>query len=79
MIIGVVLLRRLQPTRPRPYKMWLYPLPGAAAFAGWLYMYLSAGWLFIALGLVTLLAGALVYLLWSWRTQQWPFGPALLP
>ena len=26
-IVGVMLLRRTQPERPRPYRMWLYPLP----------------------------------------------------
>jgi amino acid transporter len=73
-IFGVMLLRRLQPERPRPYKMWLYPLPCVLALAGWLYVYCSAGWLFIGLGLATLLAGVGVFLVWSWRTGRWPFG-----
>jgi amino acid transporter len=73
-IAGVVLLRRYRPALPRPYKMWLYPLPCALALAGWLYVYAMAGGVFIVLGLVTLLAGALVFLAWSWRTGQWPFA-----
>jgi amino acid transporter len=75
-IIGVMLLRRLQPDRPRPYRIWLYPLPCLLALVGWLYLYCSAGWMYIGLGLVTLLAGVLVFVLWSWRTGQWPFGVA---
>jgi amino acid transporter len=75
-ILGVVLLRRLQPGRARPFRMWLYPLPCLLALAGWLYVYVAAGWLFITLGLATLAAGVLVFLAWSWRTRGWPFSPA---
>ena len=50
-IFGVMLLRRTQPERMRPYKMWLYPLPCGLALAGWLYMYVTAEPLYIGLGL----------------------------
>jgi basic amino acid/polyamine antiporter, APA family len=76
-IAAVVLLRRLQPDRPRPFRMWLYPIPCGAALAGWLYMYVSAGEWFIRLGLTTLEVGVLVFLVWTWRTRQWPFGESL--
>ena len=33
--VGVMLLRRLQPDRPRPYRMPLYPLPCFLAMAGY--------------------------------------------
>src|SRR5262249_52906401 len=56
-IIAVVLLRRREPDRPRPFKIWLYPLPCLLAAVGWSYMYLTAGVLFILLGLGTLLVG----------------------
>jgi amino acid transporter len=72
--VGVMLLRRLQPDRPRPYRIWLYPLPCLLALAGWLYVYCSAEWLYIGLGLATLLTGVLVFLAWSWWTRRWPFG-----
>jgi amino acid transporter len=73
---AVVLLRRRQPDRPRPYRMWLYPLPCVVALVGWLYVYVCAGWPFIVLGLATLTAGVGVFLVWSWRTGGWPFAPA---
>jgi amino acid transporter len=76
-IVGVVLLRRREPDRPRPYRMWLYPLPCAVALVGWLYLYGSAEWPFIVLGLATLLIGAGVFLVWSLRTRQWPFAEGL--
>jgi amino acid transporter len=72
-IVGVVLLRRREPDRPRPYHIWLYPLPCAIALVGWLYLYISAGWPFIVLGLVTLAVGAGVFVVWAWRTGGWPF------
>jgi hypothetical protein len=73
-VVGVMLLRRTQPDRPRPYRIWLYPLPCLLALAGWTYMYLTAGWQFIVLGLGTLLVGAIVFLVWSNWLGTWPFN-----
>jgi amino acid transporter len=73
-IVGLVLLRRREPDRPWPFRMWLYPLPCGVALVGWLYLYASAGLPFIALGLATLLAGVVAFLGWSWRAGRWPFG-----
>jgi basic amino acid/polyamine antiporter, APA family len=71
--VGVVLLRRLQPDRPRPYRMWLYPLPCLLALIGWLYLYVSAQPLYMVLGAGTLVLGVVVFLLWSRHTASWPF------
>ena len=71
--IGVMMLRHLQPDRPRPWKMWLYPLPCLVALVGWLFVYISTGTLFIAIGAATLVAGALVFLVWTARRGEWPF------
>lgn len=71
--IGVMLLHR-QPERPRPYRLWLYPLPCLAALAGWLLLYVSSGGLYIALSAVTLAAGVVVFLVWSARARTWPFA-----
>ncbi|HEV3260866.1 MAG TPA: APC family permease [Gemmataceae bacterium] len=73
-IVGLVLLRRREPNRPRPYRLWFYPVPCGLALAGWLYLYWSAGLPFMLLGLVTLSLGAGAFLLWSWRTAGWPFA-----
>jgi amino acid transporter len=71
--LGVVLLRRLQPERPRPYRMWLYPLPCLLAGAGWALLYLSAQPIYKILGLVTLFLGVGVFIFWSWVKGTWPF------
>jgi amino acid transporter len=72
-IVAVVLLRTYQPDRYRPYKMVLYPLPCLLALIGWLFLYWSAGWFFIALGIGTLTIGVGVFLVWSRYTRTWPF------
>src|SRR5262249_9460557 len=35
--IGIVVLRTQQPAFPRPFRMWLYPVPALLAFAGYVY------------------------------------------
>lgn len=72
-VFGVIMLRHLQPDRPRPWRMWLYPLPCLIALVGWLFVYISTGTLFIAIGAATLVAGFLVFLVWAARRGEWPF------
>jgi amino acid transporter len=72
-IIAVVLVRRYQPERFRPYRMPLYPLPCLLALAGWLYVYGAAGWLYVGLGLGTMAAGVVAFFIWARCTGGWPF------
>jgi amino acid transporter len=39
--IGVLYLRRSQPALPRPFRIWLYPLPPLLAIAGFTYILLE--------------------------------------
>ena len=73
-IVALIILRTTRPDLPRPFRLWLYPLPCGLALGGWLYVYVTAGWLFVGLGMVTLLAGLAAYFIWSRRTGGWPFG-----
>ncbi len=73
-IVGVVILRRTQPDRPRPFRIFFYPIPCGLALIGWLYVYLTSGPLYISLGLITLIVGAVVYLFWSGWNRTWPFA-----
>ena len=36
--VGVIVLRIRRPELPRPFRMWLYPLPAILAFAGFAYI-----------------------------------------
>jgi amino acid transporter len=73
-VFAVVLLRNLHPERPRPWKMWLYPLPCVVALGGWVFVYLSSRWLFIAIGFVTLATGVVAFLIWAKKQKTWPFS-----
>ena len=35
--LGIIVLRTRRPDFPRPFRMWLYPLPALLAFAGYIY------------------------------------------
>jgi amino acid transporter len=74
--VGVMLLRRRQPSLARPFRMPLYPLPCLLAAAGWLALWLATGWLYVGLSLLTLAAGAVVFLIWSLCSRTWPFAAA---
>ncbi len=71
--IGVMVLRRTRPDLFVHWKMVLYPLPCFVALVGWLYIYLTTGNFFMVLGAVTLAIGTMVFLIWSKKSQIWPF------
>ena len=76
-ILAVVLLRRNAPDLPRPYRIWLYPLPNLIALAGWVFVFATTAWPIIVFGLGSLVLGVAGFAIWSWYTKQWPFVPAL--
>ncbi len=57
-----------------PYRMWLYPLPALIACAGWIYIFFSSGTGPIAYGLLTLAAGAGIFLVRARLRAEWPFA-----
>jgi APA family basic amino acid/polyamine antiporter len=73
-VFAVALLRKRQPDRPLPWRMWLYPLPCLVALVGWLYVYCTAEPLFIKIGVGTLLVGIVVFLIWTKSRGDWPFA-----
>jgi basic amino acid/polyamine antiporter, APA family len=64
-IFALAYLRKQRPEMPRPFRMWLYPLPAAIAFVGWLFLFLTSGWKFAGFGLLTLVAGIGAYWIWT--------------
>jgi len=76
--VGVIVLRRRRPDMPRPFRMWLYPLPALLAIAGFCYILLARKNFQreIKYALVILIAGLLVYFVRSWKRKEWPFAPS---
>jgi len=73
---AVVLLRRRRPDLPRPYRIWMYPLPLAIALVGWVFVFATTQPPILLFGLGVLGVGALGFALWSWRGGTWPFARA---
>ena len=75
-VLALFLIRRNRPDIERPFRVWLYPLPPVISLVGYLYVFSSLGVKFILFGLLTLLLGAVVYLVVAWRQREWPFAAA---
>jgi len=72
-VAGVMLLRRTRPDMPRPYRIWLYPVPTVIALAGWLFIFVTTDVRVIGFGVGILALGGICFLGWSKRLRQWPF------
>jgi APA family basic amino acid/polyamine antiporter len=74
--IGLIVLRIRRPELPRPFRMWLYPLPALAASVGFLFVLISRtnSLTQIRYALLILISGVIIYLLRAWRHGEWPFG-----
>jgi amino acid transporter len=70
-ILAVVVLRRSG--HPMPWRMWLYPVPCFVALIGWLFLYATTGRVFVIIGAITLLIGAVVFFARAKRNGEWPF------
>ncbi len=79
--IGVIVLRKRQPDLPRPFRMWLYPVPAVLAIAGFTYILLARKNFLreIRYAVVIVVVGLAIYLVRSWRTREWPFALAAAP
>ena len=60
-IAGAVILRVREPERPRPFRMWLYPLPAIVALGLWAYIVISPEKGLKVGGLFVIAAGAIFY------------------
>jgi APA family basic amino acid/polyamine antiporter len=78
--VGLIVLRIQRPDLPRPFRMWLYPVPALVAAAGFIYMLVSRKDALreIRYAAVILVVGVGIYLVRSWRRQEWPFGESSL-
>jgi APA family basic amino acid/polyamine antiporter len=74
--VGVIVLRVRRPDLPRPFRMWLYPLPALLAFAGFVYVLLMRPHFQkeVRLAFVLIAAGIIVYLVRARARGEWPFA-----
>ena len=77
-IIGLLLYRKYQPNAPRPFRMWLYPIPALVALCGWIGVFITPalqphGWQYMAYAFGTIILGFAAYLLLARKKREWPF------
>ena len=71
--ISFFVLRFRRPDMPRPFKMWLYPLPGMAIVCGWIYILATSMPRSLVLAVAVFVVGSAAYFLRGWKQREWPF------
>jgi len=74
--IGLIVFRIRRPEVPRPFRMWLYPLPALLAIAGFLFILFARvnSMRELRYAVVITVVGVAIYLVRSWRRREWPFA-----
>jgi APA family basic amino acid/polyamine antiporter len=77
--IGVIVLRIRRPELPRPFRMWLYPLPALIAAASFVFILVSRRNFLreVRYAVVILVVGLAIFLVRAWRNGEWPWKAAL--
>jgi uncharacterized membrane protein YhhN len=74
-VFGLLLLRWRRPDFPRPFRMYLYPIPALLAAAGFIYiLYARPSLKEIRFGAVIAFIGLIMFMARSWRRKEWPFS-----
>ncbi len=75
-IVGLLILRQTRPDIPRPFKMWLYPVPAVLAIIGFLYvMFMRPNFQKeIKYAAVLIVLGLIIYFIRAYRRGEYPFG-----
>jgi basic amino acid/polyamine antiporter, APA family len=76
-VIGLLLLRARQPEYPRPFRMYLYPVPAILAGLGFIYiLFTRPSWKEVRFGAAIALLGIIIFVIRAWRRKAWPFSGA---
>jgi basic amino acid/polyamine antiporter, APA family len=75
-IVGLLILRQTRPDIPRPFKMWLYPVPALLAIVGFLYvMFMRPNFQKeIKYAAVLIVIGLIIYFVRSYKRGEYPFN-----
>jgi basic amino acid/polyamine antiporter, APA family len=73
--IGLIFLRARHPEAPRPFRMWLYPLPALLSIVGFTFLLVSRENFSreIKIASIIALSGAIIFLVRGWKQRTWPF------
>jgi amino acid transporter len=73
--IGLIVLRIRRPDLPRPFRMWLYPLPALIASVGFIFVLFSRtnSLKQVRYAVAILVSGVIIYLFRAFRNREWPF------
>jgi len=74
--VGFIVLRIRRPDMPRPFHMWLYPVPALLAIAGFVFILINRPDFQqqVRYAMVILIVGIVIYLVRAARRHEWPFG-----
>jgi len=74
--IGVIVLRIRRPDMPRPFRMWLYPVPALVAAGSFIFILISRKDFLreVRYAGVILVVGVAIYIVRAWQRREWPFG-----
>jgi basic amino acid/polyamine antiporter, APA family len=77
--VGIIVLRIRRPEMPRPFRMWLYPLPAILAILGFAYIVVKRpdSLKEIRYAAVILIVGLIIYIVRAWHNREWPFREPL--
>lgn len=79
-IFGLLWLRLRRPDFPRPFRMWLYPVPAVMAAAGFVYvLFVRKEWMqqfHFAIAIVVI--GLVVFIVRAAKRKEWPFSSPTL-
>ncbi len=73
--VAFFLLRRTKPEMPRPFRTWLYPLPGIISILGWLGVLASSERRALLFALVIFAVGTGLFLARARQRREWPWWP----
>jgi amino acid transporter len=72
--VGLFVLRFRAPELNRPFRMWLYPIPGVISILGWLYILVTASRRTLIFALAVFAIGSSIYFVRAKIRCEWPFN-----
>jgi amino acid transporter len=72
--VGLFVLRFRAPDLKRPFRMWLYPLPGLISILGWLYILVTSAHKALAFAAVVFIIGSAAFFIRAKVRHEWPWA-----